>query len=292
MEFVVVLILFVGFALAAAVVVLAQAGSQVSGWNQAFESAARRFHGRLSTGGWFSQPAVWLLHGEASGRLTVFKLPNSGGERCLQMTIQQHDFRSKCEIYYHVTRQELVPGSRGLSAVEFDWEEFRTRWIVLASDGDEVRHALSDGVRLAIDQLWRHPSPGEITLSLSPGWLVVRKVWNSPRGADLEDFVERVCALHDQLNLAAAAGIEFLAGDEAQLLDAARCGVCGDNLASEVVVCRRCNTPQHRECWDYGGGCATYGCGSRECFRPGVAPLAAPHWDGSLVASPRPAKPR
>jgi hypothetical protein len=286
------MILLVGLAVAAVVVALAQAGSQASGWNQAFEFAARRFHGRLTTGGWFGQPSTWIQHGDAAGRLTVFKLPRSGGERCLQMTIQQRDFRSRCEIYYHMTRQELIPGSHGLSRIEFDWEEFRARWHVLASDGDEVRHVLSDGVRLAIDQLWRHPTPAEIALSITPGWLVVRKVWNAPRGADLEDFVERVCGLHDQLNLAAAAGIEFLAGDEAQLLDAARCGVCGENLASEIVVCRRCNTPHHRDCWDYGGSCATYGCGSRECFHPGVATLAAPHWETRPAAEARPAKPR
>jgi hypothetical protein len=121
---------------------------------------------------------------------------------------------------------------------------------------------------------------------------VVRKLWHSPRGSDLEEFVERVCALSDQLNLAAAAGIEFLVSEQPQLLEDARCGVCGDNLASEVVVCRRCNTPHHRECWEYGGGCATYGCGGRECFLPGVAPLAGPHWDGQSAALDRPLKPR
>jgi hypothetical protein len=292
LELVVLAILFVGFILAAAIVIAAQAGSRAGGWNQAFEHAARRFHGRLTPGGWFNEPSAWIQHGDAAGRLTVNKLPRSGGERCLQMTIQQRDFRSKCEIFYYQTRPEMAPQVRGLAAVEFDWEEFRTRWHVMASDGDEVRHVLSDGVRLAIDQLWRQPTPGEITFSLSPGWLVVRKVWSTPRGVDLEEFIERVCALHDQLNLAAAAGIEFIAGNEAQILDAARCGVCGDNLASEIVVCRRCNTPHHRDCWDYGGVCATYGCGSRECFYPGVAPLAAPHWDSRPSREPRPLKPR
>ena len=122
MEVFVIAILFIGFLLAAAIVILAQAGSQASGWDQAFEFAARRFHGRLSRGGWFSQPSAWLQHGDASGRLTVYKLPRSGGERCLQMTIQQRDFRSKCEIFYHMTRPELAPAVRGLAAVEFDWE--------------------------------------------------------------------------------------------------------------------------------------------------------------------------
>jgi sarcosine oxidase delta subunit len=113
----------------------------------------------------------------------------------------------------------------------------------------------------------------------------------TPRGVEIEEFVERVCALSDQLNLAAAAGIEFLVSDQAQLLEEAHCGVCGDNLASDLVVCRRCNTPHHRECWHYGGGCATYGCGGRDCAVPGIAPLARPHWDATNALD-RSLKPR
>lgn len=276
-------------------------------WNDAFRHVAQRFHGVLNPGGWFHEPSAWIQHGMAHGRLTIFSLRGSVGERCLQMTIQQRDLTCRCEIYHHQARGELVPQPRGLAEMEFDWADCECRfgpagssqlplerldgavrgripherWKVLAADADEVRHLLSDGVRLAIDQLWRHPTPAELAISLSPGWLTVRKVWNSPRGVEIEEFVERVCALSDQLNLAAASGIEFLVSERAQLLEEARCGVCGDGLASDLVVCRRCNTPHHRECWQYGGGCATYACGGRDCHVPGIAPLAAPHWDAA-----------
>jgi hypothetical protein len=147
-------------------------------------------------------------------------------------------------------------------------------------------------VRLAVQQLDSFQTGGigqELTISISPGWLVVRKVTAAPRGAVLEEFVQRVCSLADQLNLAAAAGIEFVAGDEPQLLEDARCGVCGDGLVQDVVVCRRCNTPHHRDCWQYGGGCATYACGGRECFVPAIAQLAEPEWErgGSRRIKPR-----
>ena len=261
-------------------------------WNDAFGHVARRFHASFHPGGWFHAPAVWLQHGEAQARLTVSPLRGAGGQRVVQFTIQQREIDSRCEIYYHQTLDSLLPSKRGLSPVEFDWEDFRRRWHVLAEDGDATRQLLSDGVRLAIDLLWRDPIPGPMTISLSPGWMVVRKIWQSPRGFELETFVERACALSDQLNLAAAAGIEFVVSEQPQLLETARCGVCGDGLANEIVVCRRCNTPHHRDCWQYGGGCATYGCGGRECAVPGVAPLAAPHWDGSAHDVSRPLKPR
>ena len=45
----------------------------------------------------------------------------------------------------------------------------------------------------------------------------------------------------------------------------ASCHVCGQ------VICRKCRTPHHRECWRYNRGCAVYGCLSRifETASPG-----------------------
>jgi hypothetical protein len=260
-------------------------------WNEAFAHVARRFHGLLHPGGIFSWPSASLQHGHAHVRLGFLPLRDGSGDRCLQFAIQQGDIASRCEIFYYQTRPALLPQRRGLLPAEFDWEDFRRRWQVLAEDGDASRQLLSDGVRHAIEMLWRQPSPGEMTISLLRGWLVVRKVWHSARGIDLEIFVERACALADQINLAAAAGIEFVAGEEAQLLEESHCGVCGDALVSEIVICSRCNTPHHRDCWQYTGGCSTYACGSRDCTLPGLASLAA---DGNLAHANavRPLKPR
>jgi hypothetical protein len=261
-------------------------------WNDGFAHVARRFHGIFHAGGWFHWPSVWLQHGQAQVRLHFASLRDGTRDRCLQIAIQQRDIASRCEIYYYQTRPALLPPRRGLLPVEFDWEDFRRRWQVLAEDGDATRHLLSDGVRLAIELLWRQPTPSEITISFVPGWLIVRKIWHSPRGIDLELFVERACALSDQINLAAAAGIEFVAGEQAQLLEDSHCGVCGESLSSDIVVCSRCNTPHHRDCWQYSGGCATYGCGSRDCVLPGVAPLADEHKAAATAHFDRTLKPR
>jgi hypothetical protein len=43
--------------------------------------------------------------------------------------------------------------------------------------------------------------------------------------------------------------------------DHTSCPVCGEPLFDrEVVVCTRCNTPHHDECWHYNKSCATFGC--------------------------------
>jgi ribosomal protein L40E len=38
------------------------------------------------------------------------------------------------------------------------------------------------------------------------------------------------------------------------------CGVCGQAIESDLVRCRKCRSPHHRDCWDYNGRCSTYGC--------------------------------
>ncbi len=43
------------------------------------------------------------------------------------------------------------------------------------------------------------------------------------------------------------------------------CPVCGEPIERKFVTCMRCYTLHHRECWQYTGACATFGCGSREC---------------------------
>ena len=46
--------------------------------------------------------------------------------------------------------------------------------------------------------------------------------------------------------------VVFLAGGE--------CQVCGSAMEERVVLCAKCRTPHHEECWTYNGSCSTYGC--------------------------------
>src|SRR5262245_17025497 len=108
MECAVVGVILIGSVIAMAIATLtsARGGGQ---WNEAFKHVARRFHGTLHPGGWFSQPAVWMRHGQAHARLALQTLRGSGGERLLQLTIEQRDVKAHCEIYYHQTRPALLP---------------------------------------------------------------------------------------------------------------------------------------------------------------------------------------
>jgi len=260
-------------------------------WNEAFSHVARQFHGAYTGGGWFSEPSVRLMYGQAHARLSCYSLGRSGTS-VVQMVIEQKEVRCRCEMLSRPSTVTLVPSLAGLTEVELDWGQQFARWQVAAVDYDEARHVMTDAIRLSLDRIWLHPLPRDTAVSLLPGWIVIRKVWDSPRASDLAQFVELGCSLNDQVQLAAVAGIEFIAGDEAQLIDEALCCVCCERLTHEIVLCVRCKTPHHRDCWEYSGGCSTYGCGGRMCFTPGEAPLVnPPHWQDSPSAA-KPTKPR
>lgn len=249
------------------------AGAGRSPWNDGFQQAARRFHGTLHSGGWFQPPTVWFKHGTAQARLTIVPLRDNSGEDCLTIAIEQHEISTRIEIWRAGTRAILLPLRRNLVPAEVATSDFTQHWQLLIDDAKMPSKLITDGVRFTLDWFWRQPTPAETTLSVSPGWFVARKVWKSPRGADLEMFVERACAIADQFKLAAAEGVAFVANPQPQLVELARCGVCGENLTSAIVLCRRCQTPHHADCWQYAGSCAIYGCGCTEFSKPAVAPL-------------------
>lgn len=50
----------------------------------------------------------------------------------------------------------------------------------------------------------------------------------------------------------------------AALADGGVCRVCGEPLATPLVLCPACETPHHKDCWEYNRGCSIYGCNPPE----------------------------
>ena len=71
-------------------------------------------------------------------------------------------------------------------------------------------------------------------------------------------------------------GIEFEDDSQAQPVGSPTCQVCGEEITEDMVVCRRCKTPHHRDCWHYFGRCSTYGCGEERFYLPTIAPAWRP----------------
>jgi hypothetical protein len=84
----------------------------------------------------------------------------------------------------------------------------------------------------------------------------------------LLEFVRGILELYDQTLLSATEGIEFLDGQVAQPLDHVVCQVCGEEIRDDLVFCRRCKTPHHRDCWLYAGRCSVFACGEIQFLVP------------------------
>ncbi|QDU31100.1 hypothetical protein ETAA8_62530 [Anatilimnocola aggregata] len=240
--------------------VFSQTAARFERWNSALAAVAQRFGGTLTRGGWFSNPMLRIPYGTTYARLSVYAMPGSSGRKCLEMIVQWSDIDVFVALVPRLTRRQIAVDLRNFSEVEFDWDDFRARWTVWAEAADEARLLLSTGVRVQLERVSKSPDASETVVLVYPGWLVVRKVWESSRTHDLERYVEMSLGLYDQLLLTKSEGIEFVASDEPQIIDQANCHICGERMLGEIVVCRRCQTPHHRDCWEYAGGCATYGC--------------------------------
>ena len=260
-------LLFAGL-IAFLVIAAARAQSRADRWNQAFTGAARRFGGDLKFGGWFSYPQLRINYGSTFARLTTYTIDGSRGPRCLELVIQFPDARFRCEVLPKPPSWQLISETPGLFPVEFNWEDLRHHWQVRADDGDEARTFLSAGVRWQLEQLWEGPEHSEVALSIRPGWMLLRKKWSSTRPNDIEQFVEHGLSLFDQAQLTRTLGIEFVEDGSIPVLENAQCRVCGDVMESDIVYCRRCKTPHHRECWEYTGVCSTYGCRETQYLLP------------------------
>jgi hypothetical protein len=237
-----------------------QTAARFERWNNALAAVAHRFSGSLTRGGWFSNPSLRMPYASTYARLSVYSLPGSTGRKCLEMIVQWNEVDVHMALVPRVTRRQIAVDLRNFQEVAVDWDDFRFRWNLWADHGEEARLLISSGVFAQLERLSHTPEPSETVVLVYPGWLVVRKVWDSTRTIDLERFVEMSLQLYDQFQLTKTDGIEFVAGDEPQIIDHASCRICGEEMNSEIVICRRCQTPHHRDCWDYNGGCATYGC--------------------------------
>lgn len=79
----------------------------------------------------------------------------------------------------------------------------------------------------------------------------------------LTRFLERASVvaaalLAERGDAAPSGGVEVVAVATA----AGSCLTCGTDLDATAVACAKCGTKQHKDCWNYVGGCATFACGS------------------------------
>ena len=159
------------------------------------------------------------------------------------------------------------PRKRIHNPLEVADPKFAKLFHLMAPSGSELPSALSDGVCGTLERLCSLRSPG-VQVILSGGRIAVIKPLRMRQQSDLREFVQLSCSLYEQFLLTQAEGIQFVGEKKVSLKDV-RCPVCGEVIADAAVLCRRCHTPHHRECWEYFGACTVYGCDERDFVASG-----------------------
>ena len=150
--------------------------------------------------------------------------------------------------------------------------EFDRDFVVQANDQEMARDFLGPAVRGAIANLQRGVHAGGMLVSINPERMLVQIDRNlglnaealalggqegpgTPRRTDRGGVA-------DGSRKASPSSTNRAPGT--RMTGPPICKVCGEPIAGgAVIVCAVCNTPHHRDCWEYVGACSIYGCNGK-----------------------------
>lgn len=227
-------------------------------WQLFAENRGGEMHSRLL----FQSPKVSFTHHGARALLSIY----DAGE----------DVRApQTQLTYTVPegwpyRLELTPQRRPDDA-STDFRvgdpEFDPRYVIKATDASFARDFLDGAARQTVEELRRLGGNDRIQVSMNPSRLMIRKEGVIANVDDLDALADLAGRLHDRIDLfwQRASGIEILDEPAPQSPgEDAVCQICGSKIPADVrVLCRRCNTPHHKDCWEFNGRCSTYACGEK-----------------------------
>ncbi len=218
----------------------------------------------------FEPPRVAWVHRNSRAVLSVQEAGDSAERAYTQVTYTMPaGWTTRLEVF----PQKLGPEAPGLLAFE-DLEvgdpEFDPRFVVKSSDPDFARKFFDAPTRRAVEDLRSLRRNDHVLVSLNSSRLMVRKLGVLAAPADLDVFAGLADALLDRVLVfwQKASGIEIV--DEPAGADAGEvhCQVCGHPIPGDNrVVCRKCRTPHHEDCWTFNEGCSTYACGEKKFLK-------------------------
>jgi len=248
-------------------VALLVALGQRSSFRQTLARVATHLHGRLQPGNLFqNHDRVQFTHG---GQPAELRFSREGKDRrYTHLEMEWAGPSLRCEVYpegFLASLRKLM----GMEDIVIGSRRFDSEFIISGDDVSAIKSLLNAQVQAAIFNLDEYVDGMHIRFS--PRSLTVNCRGRMTDFVRLIEFVRQCRELYDSAVVAQGQGIEFLEGGGISLRSgtpaAARCMVCGEGLESNVVYCRSCRTPHHRDCWTYSGGCSTYGCREKSFVR-------------------------
>jgi hypothetical protein len=238
-----------------------------------YRELATRYRGRYESRGLSDPPTVSFTHNGSTVRVglapTIAGQPNQiPRTRVVTRFRQGIPFRLELAPCARPAPPQLPKGTRLLRIGN---SEFDREFVVQANDLEMARDFLSAKTRGSIVLLHRMAQVGGMLLSINPERMLVQVDRNLGSNSEaLGMAVREALVLHDGLTDGVARrmkqGISIVDDPEggAALEGPPTCKVCLEPITGgQITVCAACNTPHHRDCWDYVGACSIYGCNSK-----------------------------
>ncbi len=240
---------------------------------RAYRQLATRYHGRYETRGLSDPPTVSFTHNGATIRVGLAPtIQGQPGQIPRTRVVARFGKGIPFRMELAPTARPAPPQSpRSTRPVTTGDKEFDSGYVVRANDVEMSRDFLSGSIRSTVEGLHRLVHRGGMLLSINPERMLVQVDRNlGANGEYLAWVVEQALLLHDRLvdSVTRRMGEGVAIVDEVETWQEDQgtptCKVCGEPIdESEIVVCASCNTPHHRDCWEYVGACSIYGCNGK-----------------------------
>jgi Prokaryotic RING finger family 1 len=240
---------------------------------RAYRQLAWRYHGRYETRGLSDPPTVSFTHHGATIRVglapTIVGQPGQiPRTRVVARFSQGIPFRMELAPAARPAPPQAPKGTRLVSTKDL---KFDREFVARANDAEMARDFLSLEVRSTVTSLQQIVHPGGMLVSINPERMLLQIDRNLGTNSEsLAWVVAQALTLHDGLidgvTQRIAQGVDIVDDPDAWQEDHGlpTCKVCGEPIdESEIVVCATCNTPHHRDCWEYVGACSIYGCNGK-----------------------------
>jgi hypothetical protein len=240
---------------------------------RAYRNLAALHRGRYESRGLSDPPTVSFLHNGSTVRVGL--APTIAGQpeqipRTRVVTRFGKGIPFRLELA-PVSRPAPPQPPRGTRPVRILDPTFDRGYVVQANDHEMARDFLVKSVRASVENLQRMVHPGGMLVSINPERLLVQVDRNLGQSNEaLAMAVREALVIHDGLlegvTRRMGEGIAIMDRQESWEEDAGPpiCKVCLEPItAGAVIVCAACNTPHHRDCWEYVGACSIYGCNGK-----------------------------
>ncbi len=242
-----------------AIVMATRSHSAASQRRGVFSGLATRFKGQFTVSAWGGKASLWFRHGDVPVLIRRFNVRQSlwSSAGVTQFSVPWPEGRMQVTITSR--HASVAPRSSARDKqVDSAHPEFDAAFLITSRRIDLANRFLTSEV-LAYAYRFIWPYKHGFRLRLQGGRLTIETRESIQSARDYEGFIRFCIELFDQSQSSRELGINFTQSDQAQIVADAKCPVCSEVLVA-MVICKRCRTPHHEDCWTYYGGCSVYGC--------------------------------